>query len=79
MTKQVAVKDGMIGTPLTLEPKGFLRGSLRGDEPSVSIVVRSQGDVVGHFELRPDDAQILSDYLRQEAEFAAAAQEETTA
>lgn len=80
MTRNIEVRDPISGNMVRLSVKGFLRGALVGDKPTVAIVLSSQQEeLIGHFEVGPEDAHILSEYIRQEAELASIAQEETQA
>jgi hypothetical protein len=80
LRKVIKIKDGNTGVQHNLGVKAFLSGSLAGDEPTVTIVVSSeQGQVLGHFDIDPEEAHILSEYVRTEAELAAKIKEELTA
>lgn len=80
MTRGIEVRDPISGNMVRLSVKGFLRGALVGDDPTVAIVLSSrQGELLGHFEADPENAQIFAEYTRQEAELASIAQEETQA
>lgn len=77
MSQFVVGLDGHGGAPLHVEPKAFLRGLLRGADPTVALVVRSdQGEVAAVIELTATDAHVLSERIRQEAELASVATEE---
>lgn len=75
--KFIQVTDPISGNLIHLSVKGFLRGALVGDKPTVALVLSSQqGDLIGHFEANPQDAHAFSEYVRQEAELASVAIEE---
>lgn len=76
--KRIIVRDPLTGQKLYLRVKGFLRGALVGDNPTVALVLSSQQgeNLIGHFEVDPTSAHALSEYIRQEAELASVAIEE---
>jgi len=77
MSKVIPIHDPLTGNLLRLSVKGFLRGALVGDKPIVALVVTSkQGELIGHFQIEPEDGLTFSEYIRQEAELASVAQED---
>lgn len=78
MNDSVIVRDPVSGNKLYLGVKGFPRGGLVGDSPVVALVLSSsQGEnLIGHFEVDPTSAHVLSEYIRQQAELASVALEE---
>lgn len=57
--------------------QGFREGVLTGVGPVVAVAVADEhGKLLTTLELTPEDAQILGEYLREQAEFAVRNEEE---
>jgi hypothetical protein len=68
---QISMADPASTNTVYLAVKGFPGGALWGDDPTVALVISSTaGEVLGHFQVRPEDAHILSEYVRKAAEAA---------
>lgn len=73
----VAGEDALTGTLLHIEPKAFPRGIVRDTTPQVGLVVKSSGgDIMAVVSLNGQDAHVLSERLRQEAELVSVIEEE---
>lgn len=73
----VPATDGRTGASLQVDAKGFLRGALLGNDPTVALVVRSDDDeVLAVLELNSVNAHVISERIRQEAELVSVIEKE---